>query len=118
MCAHVCLFETPWTVVRQAAVSGVSQARILEWVAITFSRGSSQLREQDLGRVLWIKGKGEEAMKYKPLGVWCFSWPSSVQLLGHVRLFATPWIAACQASLSITNQLPEFTQTHVHRVAV
>ena len=42
-------------------------------------------------------------MKYKPLGVWCFSWPSSVQLLGHVRLFATPWIAACQASLSITN---------------
>ena len=26
-----------------------------------------------------------------------------VQLLSHVRLFATPWIAACQASLSITN---------------
>ena len=28
---------------------------------------------------------------------------SSVQLLGHVRLFATPWAVACQASLSITN---------------
>ena len=28
---------------------------------------------------------------------------SSDQLLSHVRLFATPWIAACQASLSITN---------------
>ena len=28
---------------------------------------------------------------------------SSVQLLSHVRLFATPWTAACQASLSITN---------------
>ena len=27
----------------------------------------------------------------------------SVQLLSRVRLFATPWIAACQASLSITN---------------
>ena len=27
---------------------------------------------------------------------------SSVQLLSRVRLFATPWIAACQASLSIT----------------
>ena len=27
---------------------------------------------------------------------------SSVQLLSHVRLFATPWIAARQASLSIT----------------
>ena len=28
---------------------------------------------------------------------------SSVQLLSHVRLFATPLTAACQASLSITN---------------
>ena len=28
---------------------------------------------------------------------------SSVQLLSHVRLFATPWIAARQASLSIAN---------------
>ena len=28
---------------------------------------------------------------------------SSVQLLSRVRLYATPWIAACQASLSITN---------------
>ena len=28
---------------------------------------------------------------------------SSVQLISHVRLFATPWTAACQASLSITN---------------
>ena len=28
---------------------------------------------------------------------------SSVQWLSHVRLFVTPWSAACQASLSITN---------------
>ena len=28
---------------------------------------------------------------------------SSVQSLSRVRLFATPWIVACQASLSITN---------------
>ena len=28
---------------------------------------------------------------------------SSVQSLSHVQLFATLWIAACQASLSITN---------------
>ena len=35
-----------------------------------------------------------------------FNWflsPQSVQLLCHVRLFATPWTAACQASLSTTN---------------
>ena len=50
---------------------------------------------------------------------WCFSYKkkiyiciclfgvfasvSSVQSLIHVRIFATPWTAACQASLSITN---------------
>ena len=28
---------------------------------------------------------------------------SSVQSLSHVQLFETPWTAACQASLSITN---------------
>ena len=28
---------------------------------------------------------------------------SSVQLLSHIRLFVTPWTAACQASLSIKN---------------
>ena len=28
---------------------------------------------------------------------------SSVQLLSRVQLLATPWTAACQASLSITN---------------
>ena len=30
-------------------------------------------------------------------------WFSSVQSLGRSRLFTTPWTAACQASLSITN---------------
>ena len=37
---------------------------------------------------------------------WRPSWSlpfSSVQLLSHVRLFVTPWTAARQASLSITN---------------
>ena len=28
---------------------------------------------------------------------------SSIQSLSHVQVFATPWTAACQASLSITN---------------
>ena len=33
----------------------------------------------------------------------CYICISSVQLFSHVRLFVTPWTAACQASLSITN---------------
>ena len=34
---------------------------------------------------------------------WWLVQDSSVQSLSRVRLFATPWTAACQASLSITN---------------
>ena len=37
---------------------------------------------------------------------WLFSftmWVNSVQSVNHVRLLVTPWTAACQASLSITN---------------
>ena len=41
---------------------------------------------------------------------------SSVQSLSHVRLFATPWTTALQASLSVTKLL-ESTQTHVHWVS-
>ena len=33
----------------------------------------------------------------------CVQRSHTVQLFSHVRLFATPWTAACQASLSITN---------------
>ena len=38
-------------------------------------------------------------------------WRQIVQSLSCVQLFATPWIAACQASLSITNSWssPKFT---------
>ena len=39
----------------------------------------------------------------KPSGLFSSVQFSSVQSLSRVRLFATPWIAACQASLPITN---------------
>ena len=38
-----------------------------------------------------------------------------VQSLSHVQVFATPWTAACLASLSFF--FSEFTQTHVYRVS-
>ena len=41
---------------------------------------------------------------------------SSVQSLSHVRLFATPWIAARQASLSITNSRSSLRLTSVESV--
>ena len=40
----------------------------------------------------------------------------SVQLLSHVRLFATPWIAARQASLSITNSRSSLRLTSIESV--
>ena len=46
--SRVQLFATPWTVCSppDSSVHGILQARILEWVAISFSRGSSQLRDR------------------------------------------------------------------------
>ena len=40
----------------------------------------------------------------------------SVQSLSRVRLFATPWIAAHQASLSITNSQSSFKLTSIESV--
>ena len=49
-------FATLWTVARQASMSmGILQARILEWVAISSSRQSSQHRDQTW--VSWIAGR-------------------------------------------------------------
>ena len=41
---------------------------------------------------------------------------SSVQSLSHVRLFVTPWIAARQASLSITNSWSSLKLTSIESV--
>ena len=70
---------TPWTVVSQAPLSmKILQARILEWVAIFFSRGSSLPRNQT----------GSLALEANAL-------PSELLLLllshfSRVRLCATP----------------------------
>ena len=38
-------FATPWTSIPGYTVYAMLQARILEWVAIPFSRGSAQPRD-------------------------------------------------------------------------
>ena len=121
-------------------VCGIFQARILEWVAISLLRGSSQLRNRawvsciaeilyqlsDEGHTkyiyiwkflqkisgsksTWVAGTfssnsviflHEENRKHRPPDILLLC---SVQLLSHVQYFATPWTAAHQASLSITN---------------
>ena len=45
--SHVWLFVTPWTVAHRASLfMAILQARILEWLAMPSSRGSSQPRDQ------------------------------------------------------------------------
>ena len=45
--SHVQLFAAPWIAARPAPLSmGILQARILEWIAISCSRGSSWSRDQ------------------------------------------------------------------------
>ena len=82
---------------------GILQARILEFIAISFSRGSSQPRDRNqvshtAGRLFTIWAAREAQLWGK-----CNLTLSSVQSLSRVQLFATPWITAHQASLSITN---------------
>ena len=43
--SHVQFFVTPWTTAHQAPLSMEFSRQELEWVAIPFSRGSSQLRD-------------------------------------------------------------------------
>ena len=63
---------------------------IQECLAISFSRASFQIKNQTYLSCILRHFTTEPPF-------------SSVQSLSHVRLFATPWIAAHQASLSITN---------------
>ena len=64
-----------------SSIHGISQARILGWVAISYSRYENKCINKTI----------------------CVVSISSVQSLSRVWLFATPWIAASQASVSITN---------------
>ena len=64
----------------------------------------------------WIYFYMQSHMKYnKHLWSHCKSY-SSVQSLSRVRLFATPWIAACQASLSVTNFWSSLRLTSIESV--
>ena len=52
-----------------------------------------------------FRGNKQNTFWHKPQEdpLWPTSYSQSVQSLSHVQLFATPWITAHQASLSITN---------------
>ena len=59
--SHVQLFATLWTLAHQVPLSmGTLQARMLEWVVMPFSRGSSPVRDQT--RVSYISCSGRRVL--------------------------------------------------------
>ena len=84
-----------------SSVHGISQARILEWVAIFYSRESSWPRDWTC-----ISCIGRQILYH------CATWGSlqlsSVQSLSHVRLLVTLWTLDRQAPLSVELSRQEY----------
>ena len=78
---------------------------MVEWVAISYSRGSSWPRDWPVALVLPLSVGGSLQLSHlgSPSEGLVSVQFSSVQSIHPVRLFATPWTATHQASLSITN---------------
>ena len=91
-------FATPWI--------GITQARMLEWVAISFLQGifltqGSNPRLLHCRQILYHWATWETQYIGSFLSFSCYVMSDSfvaVQLPSHVWLFATPWTAAHQAS--------------------
>ena len=81
------------------SVHRMFQARLLEWGAISYSRALPYpgIKPTSLASPALVT---TELPTEKSHRLFQFS---SVQSLSHVRLFVTPWTAAHQVSLSITN---------------
>ena len=93
-----------------SSVDGISQARILEWITIPFSRGSSKSRDRT--QVSCISGRFFTEPLEKPQVTGSVQFSSVAQscpTLCDPMNRSTP-------GLPVHHQLPEFTQTHVHQV--
>ena len=94
------LFKTPWTVVRQAPCPwGFSRQEY--WGGYScHPPGGLTNPGIELGSPSLQVDSSPAELPGKPRREPQFS---SVELLSHVQFFATPWTAARQASLSVTN---------------
>ena len=94
------IFETPWTAAHQAPLSmGFSKQDYCSGLPFPFPGDPPNpgIEPTSLASPTLAGG-------FLPISVtWEGQHTSSVQSLSRVQLFATPWTAACQASLSITN---------------
>ena len=94
-----------------SSVHGISQTRILEWDAISFSRRSSRPRDRTC--ISCLAGgpfPTEPPRKPQMLLVQFSSVTQSCPTLCNPMNRSMP-------GLPVHHQLPEFTETHVHRVS-
>ena len=93
-------------------VHGLFQARTLEWVAISFSRGSSRPRDQTpvtcitngllhCRQILYWLSHQESLKRIKWIHTHNPVHPSMLSHFSHVQLFETLWNVAHQAPLSM-----------------
>ena len=115
-----------------SSIHGILQARILEWVATSFFRGSSWPRIEPGSPASWadslpsgLPGKPKfPGILWQLVFLHCSTSANAFPLLtnivvqssSHVWLFVTPWAAAFQASLSLTISLSllKFMSTECH----
>ena len=96
---------------------------------MTWGKSADLVCQMTIPRVFWMwrkmtvkkkEFKFELVLVLIVISAWNSTWHrvqfSSVQSLSRVRLFATPWIAARQASLSITNSWSSLRLTSIESV--
>ena len=91
-----------------SSVHGILQARILEWVAIPFSRGSSQARDQTqvsciASRFFTIWATREASM---------IPYASELSHSSWVRPLATPWTVVAKSCLTLCNSSSPGSSVH------
>ena len=98
---------TPWTAAHQAPPSmGFPRQEYWSGVPLPSPTTSHQGNATQNHRELWLHTHCQEDRQQQELARMCRSWPPDIAQLSsvsRVRLFATPWTEASQASLSITN---------------
>ena len=105
-CSDMSNFLSPWTVVAQEAPLSIGFSRQQYWSGLPFPSPGDL---PNIGSEPRSPSLQADSLPSEPPGIQTHydlnkrSLFSSVQSLSHVQLFATPWTAAHQASLSITN---------------
>ena len=114
VCAQLCLpFCSPLDCnLPGSSVHGIFQTRLQEWVAISSSEGSSQLRDQTC--ISYVSCIGRRPLCHLGRGIRS---GGSVQFSHSVVSDSvTPWTAAGQVSLSITNSQSLLKPTSIESV--